>query len=103
MFKTRRNFLKNSALVAASTALSQSLIMEAFAADPLKIWTIGVAKVTKTMSASPRRISQIDVELGMKGNCDHRAQLILERVANTCPVFNSLHPELVKNIIFNWG
>jgi hypothetical protein len=48
MFKTRRNFLKNSALVAASTALSQSLIMEAFAADPLKIWTIGVAKVTKT-------------------------------------------------------
>ena len=49
MFKsTRREFLKNSALVAASASLSQSLVMKAMAADPLKIWTIGVAKVTKT-------------------------------------------------------
>ena len=49
MYKsTRRTFLKNSALVAASASLSQSFIMEAMAADPLKIWTIGVAKVTKT-------------------------------------------------------
>ena len=49
MFETtRRNFLKNSALVAASASLSQSFIADAFAADPLKIWTIGVAKVTKT-------------------------------------------------------
>ena len=49
MFKTnRRDFLKNSALVAASASLSQSFVMDAFAADPLKIWTIGVAKVTKT-------------------------------------------------------
>ena len=48
MLKTRRYFLKNSALVAAATTFSQSIAMEAFAADPLKIWTIGVAKVTKT-------------------------------------------------------
>ena len=49
MFETtRRDFLKNSALVAASASLSQSFIADAFAADPLKIWTIGVAKVTKT-------------------------------------------------------
>ena len=48
MLKTRRDFLKNSALVAAATTFSQSIAMEAFAADPLKIWTIGVAKVTKT-------------------------------------------------------
>ena len=46
--KNRRDFLKNSAMVAASASLSQSFVMDAFAADPLKIWTIGVAKVTKT-------------------------------------------------------
>ncbi|PQJ33087.1 osmotically inducible protein OsmC [Nonlabens arenilitoris] len=62
-----------------------------------------VAQVTKTMAANPRRISQIDVTLDMKGNCDKRAQLILERIANTCPVHESLHPDIVKNITFNWS
>ena len=52
MFETtRRDFLKNSALVAASASLSQSFIADAFAADPLKIWTIGCLLYT---SPSPR-------------------------------------------------
>ncbi|OUS18808.1 osmotically inducible protein OsmC [Nonlabens dokdonensis] len=62
-----------------------------------------VAKVTKHMTTDPRRISQIDVILDMKGNCDNRSQLILERVAHTCPVLNSLHPDIQKNIVFNWN
>ena len=61
------------------------------------------AQVTKIMDANPRRISQIDEVLDMKGGCDKRAQLILERVGNTCPVHNSLHPDIVKNITFNWS
>jgi len=61
------------------------------------------AQVTKVMDANPRRISQIDVVLDMKGGCDKRTQLILERVGNTCPVHNSLHPDIVKNITFNWS
>jgi len=61
-----------------------------------------VAAVTKTMAANPRRISQIDVDLKMTGNCDRRTQLILERVAMTCPVHNSLHPDIKKNITFDW-
>ncbi|WP_090756516.1 OsmC family protein [Nonlabens sp. Hel1_33_55] len=61
------------------------------------------ATVIKTMAAEPRRISQIDVHLEMTGNCDKRSQLILERVAMTCPVHNSLHPEIKKNITFDWG
>ena len=60
MFRTtRREFLKNSALVAASASLSQSLIMDAMAADPLKIWTIGVAKVTKTWDEMGNLVSEI--------------------------------------------
>lgn len=61
------------------------------------------AAVTKTMEADPRRISRIDINLDMKGNCDKRTQLILERVAHTCPVMNSLHPSIEKNIKFQWS
>ena len=60
------------------------------------------AGITKHMAANPRRISQIDVSLTMQGNCDKRTQLILERVALTCPVYNSLHPDVVKNIRLDW-
>ncbi|MGB5981898.1 MAG: OsmC family protein [Nonlabens sp.] len=61
------------------------------------------AKVVKVMSSEPRRISEIQVELDMKAKADKRAQLILERVAMTCPVNNSLHPNIKKQIVFNWS
>jgi uncharacterized OsmC-like protein len=61
------------------------------------------ATVTKVMSSNPRRISQIDVELQMVGDIDKRHQMIFERVANTCPVHNSLHPDIKKNIVFKWS
>ncbi|WP_213522167.1 OsmC family protein [Nonlabens sp.] len=88
-----------------ATALASCMLtVMAIKAEELGVNLLGsAAKVTKFMSSSPRRIAQIDVELEMKGTCDQRTQLILERVANTCPVLNSLHPELIKNIIFNWG
>ena len=60
------------------------------------------AAVTKIMATNPRRISQIDIQLEMTGKCDKRTQLILERVAMTCPVYNSLHPDIEKNISFDW-
>ncbi|QJP34874.1 OsmC family protein [Nonlabens sp. Ci31] len=87
-----------------ATALASCMLtMMGIKAEEMEVDLLGsIAKVTKTMSANPRRISQIDVELDMKGKSDQRTQLILERVANTCPVLRSLHPELVKNIIFNW-
>lgn len=62
-----------------------------------------VAQVNKIMSANPRRISKIEIQLDMKGNCDKRTQIVLERVGLTCPVHNSLHPEIEKKIVFNWG
>ncbi|MEE2801413.1 MAG: OsmC family protein [Bacteroidota bacterium] len=60
------------------------------------------AHVLKTMASEPRRISKIEVSLEMKGNCDKRTQVILERIGNTCPVLNSLHPDIEKVIKFNW-
>jgi len=60
------------------------------------------ALVTKTMASNPRRISQIDVTLELPANVSSKNQKILENTANTCPVHHSLHPDIVKNIVFDW-
>lgn len=60
------------------------------------------ANVTKIMQAEPRKISEIIVVLDMFGVDDEKSRTILERAAMTCPVFLSLHPDIKKNITFNW-
>ena len=60
------------------------------------------ADVTKIMAADPRRISEIHVTFAMSINPDDKTKTILERTAMTCPVFYSLHPEIKKEIVFNW-
>ncbi|MEN8815917.1 MAG: OsmC family protein [Nonlabens sp.] len=89
--------------VATALASCMLTVMGIKAAEMQNDITGSVAQITKTMSASPRRISKIEVQLDMKGNCDKRAQLILERVGLTCPVHNSLHPDIENNIVFNWN
>lgn len=61
------------------------------------------AEVTKTMAANPRRISRVDVLLHFPAGIDERSRKILENTGRSCPVLQSLHPEMEKNIIFNWG
>ena len=61
-----------------------------------------VAEVTKIMNAEPRRIGCIKVDFKLVGTNDAKQQTILERSAMTCPVFLSLHPEIEKDIVFNW-
>ncbi|WP_422107842.1 OsmC family protein [Winogradskyella sp.] len=60
------------------------------------------AEVTKTMASDPRRISKIKVILNFPFEADHKTKTILERTANTCPVHYSLHPDIEKDITFNW-
>lgn len=59
--------------------------------------------VQKTMSASPRRISAIEVVFTMpdKPFTDKQKQG-LERAALTCPVHKSLHPDMEQKLVFNW-
>ena len=61
-----------------------------------------VAEVTKIMNAEPRRIGCVKVDFKLVGTSDAKQQTILERSAMTCPVFLSLHPEIEKDIVFNW-
>ncbi len=60
------------------------------------------AAVTKVMQADPRRIGKIIIAFEMNLETDQKTQTILERAGLTCPVFLSLHPEIEKDITFNW-
>lgn len=60
------------------------------------------AEVTKVMQPSPRKIAKIEVIFNMKSDADEKSKEILERVAKTCPVHLSLHPDIIRDITFNW-
>jgi uncharacterized OsmC-like protein len=60
------------------------------------------AEVTKIMGTEPRRITEIQVTFNMNLVADDKTKTILERTAMTCPVFYSLHPDIKKEIDFNW-
>ncbi len=60
------------------------------------------AEVTKVMAAEPRRISEIHITFNMNLEADEKTKTILERTGMTCPVHYSLHPDIKKEIVFNW-
>lgn len=60
------------------------------------------ASVTKIMKSEPRMISKIIVEFNMELKADEKTKTILERAALTCPVYLSLHPNIQKEVTFNW-
>lgn len=59
-------------------------------------------EVEKIMSASPRRISQINIKMILPENKTYsdKDKAILEKAALTCPVHFSLHPDVEKNVEF---
>ena len=61
------------------------------------------AEVTKTMAAEPRRISGIKVTLHFPASYEEKTRRILERAARTCPVLQSLHPDIELDINFSYN
>lgn len=59
-------------------------------------------EITKIMNPEPRKIAKIVAVLNMSVSADEKSRTILERVALTCPVYLSLHPEIEKDVTFNW-
>jgi len=88
--------------VANALASCMLTVMGIKAGDMGVSLTGSVAEVTKSMQAEPRRISGIKVVFTMKSDADEKAKTILERTALTCPVHQSLHPDIVKDVTFNW-
>jgi putative redox protein len=60
--------------------------------------------IEKIMAANPRRISEIVVDIHMKGqdSFSDKQKSILEHAALTCPVYQSLHPDIKKTVTFHW-
>ena len=60
--------------------------------------------VTKIMKSEPRRIGGVDIsfEWPPAFRADEKQKLILERIAHTCPVMESIHPDMEVKIAFNW-
>jgi uncharacterized OsmC-like protein len=61
-------------------------------------------EVTKEMSKdTPRRIARLATVIDVPLPADHPDREILERAALTCPVHQSLHPEIEKPLEFRWS
>ena len=64
------------------------------------------ASVVKHMVNEPvRRVAKLEVVVRVPDGArfDERARATLEAAAKTCPVWESLHPEIEKPLTFEWG
>jgi len=61
------------------------------------------AKITKIMSANPRKISEIKIELNFDNNnlTDTQKNKLMS-VAENCPVAKSLNPDIKQTLKFNF-
>ena len=89
--------------VATGLASCMMIVMGIKARDMDIDMTGTTAHVTKTMASNPRRISKIEVLLEFPFEADDKTRKILEHIAHTCPVHYSLHPDIEKDITFNWN
>lgn len=69
-------------------------------------WAIEGTKVSvqKIMGTDPRRITGVTIVFDFPAghNLGDKERTILERAAHTCPVAQSVHPDLVQDVTFNW-
>jgi uncharacterized OsmC-like protein len=60
-------------------------------------------KITKIMASNPRRVSEVVVEFDFpENNYSDKEKKIIRLAADTCPVNQSLHPDLQKTFVFNF-
>jgi uncharacterized OsmC-like protein len=61
-------------------------------------------EVSKEMSTdAPRRITRLTTVMELPLPANHPQRELLERAALTCPVHQSLHPEIEKPLEFRWN
>ncbi|MCW3120860.1 MAG: OsmC family protein [Flavipsychrobacter sp.] len=61
-------------------------------------------EVEKIMVSNPRKIGEIKIHISFpkSGPYTDKDKIKIEHIANTCPVFQSLHPDCKKTITFSW-
>jgi len=89
-----------------ATALATCIVTTLGIAGPAHDLDIVGAEceVTKIMVPDPRRIGEIIVKMSFPKSAPFtdKQKQIIERIAHTCPVFESLHPDLKKTLSFDW-
>lgn len=58
--------------------------------------------VFKIMASAPRRISEIKLNIRVRGKYNPEDQKVIELAGRNCPVAKSLHPDLIQNIDVIW-
>ncbi len=61
-------------------------------------------EIEKIMAANPRRVAEIIIDFHFpKGvKYSEKERRLIESAARTCPVANSLHPDIIKTVHFNY-
>lgn len=60
------------------------------------------ADVVKNMAAAPRRISGLVIDVYLPAEVSQKNRDILEKTGNSCPVIQSIHPDIRKEIQYHW-
>ena len=59
-------------------------------------------EITKIMAANPRRVAEIAIKFKFPKEYTDTQKALLVDAALTCPVYYSLHTDLVKTVDFGW-
>ena len=90
-------------LVATALGTCMATVMGIFAERhgiDLKGMRISVKK--EMVQVPIRRIGKLSVEIHVPLASDHPHRAALERTVHTCPVHQSLHPDVEKPVTFHW-
>ncbi len=87
-------------LVAAALASCVLTTMAMFAERHELDLTGMTAHISKEMTASPRRIGHLPLTVHLPASVSSEMRPILERVAYSCPVHASLHPDVDAPVEF---
>lgn len=89
-------------LVAAALAACVLTTMAMFAERHDLDLTGMTAHISKEMNASPRRIGHLPLTVHLPASVSDEMRPTLERVAHSCPVHASLHPDVDAPISFHY-
>lgn len=87
-------------LVATALASCMITVMGIKAANSNIAFDNVGADIVKVMSANPRRISRIKIDIVVGENWNIKERAIMENTAKTCPVAQSLHADTIQEIHF---
>jgi putative redox protein len=91
-------------LIATALGVCMATVMGIFAEKhDLDLRGLKVTVLKEMMQVPVRRIARLSVELIVPLPATHPHCMALEQVAMTCPVYESLHPEMKMPVTFVWS